>query len=152
MLEADTPHTPWHLWAVAVVAVLFTSFGCYDYFMTQSADRAYIEAAMAPAGVDADAALAYFADFPVWLDAIWAIGVWGGFAGALLLLLRNRFAFPVFVASITAFVVSNAYGMANPIPGMDDPSMVYTMTAVVFAVMLFLTLYARAMAARGVLR
>lgn len=144
--------TPWHLWAVGILALLFTAFGCYDYYMTQIGDREYIAAAMEPVGVDADTALRYFENFPIWMHAVWAIGVWGGLAGAVLVLLRSRFAYPVFAVSLVAFVISNAYGVFNPIPGMESGAAMYGMVAVVFVVLLALVFYTRAMARRGVLR
>ena len=151
-MKTVRPATPWHLWVIGIVALLFTSYGCYDYYMTQIGNREYIAAAMGPMGIDTDEALRYFEAFPIWMEFVWAIGVWGGLAGALLLLIRSRFAYPVWVVSLVAFVVSNVYGMANPIPGMRDPSMMYVMVAVIFAVMLGLTFYARRMTAAGVLR
>lgn len=148
----ERPATPWHLWLIGILALLFTLFGGYDYYMSQIGDRAYIEAAVGGMGIDVDAAVDYFANFPLWMDLVWAIGVWGGVAGAVLLLLRSRFAFPVWLVSLIALVVSNAYGFINPIPGITDPRPTYMAIAVVFVIMLALTLYARAMAKRGVLR
>ncbi|QZH74223.1 MAG: hypothetical protein JY451_11015 [Erythrobacter sp.] len=142
---------PWHLWVVGVIALLFTAFGGYDYTMSQLGDRAYIEAAVGGMGIPVDAAVDYFSSFPLWLDFLWAVGVWGAVLGAVLLLLRKRMAYPIFVLSLAAFIATNVYGFANPIPGINDPTPTYIATAVVFSVMLGLTLYARAMAARGVL-
>jgi hypothetical protein len=138
---------PWHLWVVGTLSLLFTAFGAYDYVMSQSGNRAYMEGM----GVDADAMLAYIASFPLWADAVWAIGVWAGVAGAVLLLLRRKLAYPVWLASMAGLVLSNAYGLAHPIPGMTDTGMTYGTVAVVFVVMLLLTLYARAQRDSGVL-
>lgn len=148
-IERTAP--PWHLWAIGTLALLFTAFGAYDYVMSQSGNREYIQAMVEPMGVDADAAAAYFSSFPLWADAVWAIGVWAGVGGAVLLLLRRALAYRVWLASLAGLVLSNAYGMVNPIPGMTDTSMTYATVAVVFAVMLALTLYARSLKDRGVL-
>ena len=146
------PTTPWHLWLVGLIALIFTLFGAYDYYMTQIGDREYLAAAMAPMGVDAETALAYYSSFPLWMEAVWAIGVWSGVAGAVLLLLRSRLAFPAFVISLAAFVISNLYGFVNPMPDVIDPTMTLVMICVVFVVMLLLAIYAWRMQARGVLR
>ena len=143
--------TPWHLWVVGIAALLFTAFGGYDYTMTQLGDRDYIEAMMGPMGVETDTALAYFEAFPIWMEVVWAIGVWGAAAGAVLLLLRRRLAYPVLIVSFAAFVISNLHGFANPIPGMD-PTATLLPVAVIFVVMLGLILYTREMRRRGVLR
>lgn len=152
MDNAGTTATPWHLWVVGAIALIFTAFGGYDYTMSQMGDREYIAAAVGGMGIDVDAAVEYFANFPLWMDFVWAIGVWGGVLGAVLLLLRNKLAFPVWVTSLAALVISNIYGFVDPIPGVTDPTPTYIAIAIVFAVMLCLTLYARAMAAKGVLR
>lgn len=150
----DTTHrmvAPWHLWLVGGLALLFTGFGGFDYTMTQRGDVAYLDAAMGSMGVTGEQALAYFDAFPLWMEFAWAIGVWVGVAGALLLLARSRWAYPVFVISLAFFVLTNAYGFARPMPGLDA-SATLPMIGVVFVLMLLLTLYARAMAMRGVLR
>ena len=49
--------------------------------------------------------LEYFYGFPAWLDAFWALAVWGGVLGALLLLTRRRAAVPVLLTSLVAMVV-----------------------------------------------
>lgn len=152
MNDTQSGATPWHLWAVGLVALLFTAFGGYDYYKSQIGDRAYIESAVGGMGIDVDAAVSYFANFPLWMDTVWAIGVWGGVAGAVLLLLRSRHAYPVWAVSLVALVISNIYGFVEPLPGVTDPTQMYIAIAVVFVVMLGLTLYARAMDAKGVLR
>jgi hypothetical protein len=150
-IEAARPDAPWHLWAVGTLALLFTGFGAYDYVMSQSGNLAYMQAMVEPMGVDADAAVAYFANFPLWADAVWAVGVWAGVGGAVLLLMRRALTYPLWLASMTGLVLSNAYGMVHPIPGMTDTSATYATIAVVFVVMLALTLYARAQRNAGVL-
>ncbi len=142
---------PWHLWVIGTLALLFTAYGAVDYVMSQSGNRAYMEAMVEPMGMDADAMIAYIGSFPLWADAVWAIGVWAGVGGAVLLLLRRALAYPVWLAAMAGLVLSNAYGIAHPLPGMTDTSATYGTIAVVFVVMLALTLYARAMRNSGVL-
>jgi len=150
--EPDEPvGAPWHLWVVGILALMFTCFGAYDYVMSQTGNRDYIGAAVEPMGIEADVAVTYFSSFPFWADLVWAIGVWGAVAGAVLLLARRAWAYPALLASLAGLVGSNAYGVANPVPGMTDSAMAYAMIAVVFAVMLALALYARALKVRGVL-
>lgn len=151
-VESAEGATPWHLWVVGILAVMFTAFGAYDYVMSQVGDRAYIGAAVEPFGIDTDVAVAYFSSFPFWADFIWAIGVWGAVAGSLLLLARRAWAYPAYLASLAGLIGSNVYGIANPVPGMTDSSMTYAMIAVVFAVMVALAVYARTQRENGVLR
>ena len=143
---------PWHLWVVGVLGLIFTLYGGYDYTMSQMGDREYIAAAVAPMGIDVDTAVEYFSSFPLWVDAVWAIGVWSAVAGAVLLLLKNRLAVHAFALSLVGLVLSNAYSLSHPVPGLTDTTMTYVATAIITVIMVLLTWYAARMARRGVLR
>jgi hypothetical protein len=65
-------------------------------------------------GTDPHAILAYNDSFPVWAHAGWAIGVWGGLAGAILLLVRSRYAVWAFVLSLVGAILGLGYQIANP--------------------------------------
>lgn len=143
---------PWHLWAVGIVSLLWNGFGAYDYTMTQLRDREYIASMVEPMGFDVDTAMAYWDGFPVWADFFWALGVWGSVAGSVLLLLRSRFAFHAFVASLIGLIGGMGYQLANPMPGLTDTAIPMVFTAVILAVILALIWYSRRMTAQGVLR
>ena len=139
-----TTATPWHLWAVGMLALLWNGFGGYDYVMTQTNNAAYL-AQFTPEQ------RAYFDSFPMWMDAIWAIGVWGGVLGSVLLLLRSKWAFHAFLASLVAFAVSVVYGQTS------GGAAVMGTTGVVFSAVIFLlglgfVMYSRMMTRKGVLR
>jgi hypothetical protein len=150
MVEAANK-TPWHLWVIGALATLWNAFGANDYTQTQMGNRGYFEMM----GFDAattDAALAFFAGAPVWADAAWALGVWGGLAGSILLLLRSRWAIAAFVASLLGLAGSTIYQTQVEFPPelaeMNSPAMF----AVIWAVALLLLWYAWTMRKRGVLR
>ncbi len=150
MVEAANK-TPWHLWVIGVLATLWNAVGANDYVQTQMGNRGYFEMM----GFDAatiDAALAFFEGAPAWVDAAWALGVWGGLAGSILLLLRSRWAIAGFVASLLGLVGSTIYQTQMELPpelaAMNSPAMF----AVIWAVALLLLWYAWAMRRRGVLR
>jgi hypothetical protein len=147
----DPGVAPWHLWVIGVLALMFTAFGAYDYLMSQLGDRAYIGAMVKPFGIDTDVGVAYFSSFPLCADFVWAIGVWGAVGGSILLLARRAWAYPAYLASLAGLVASNGYAVIHPVPGMTDSSMSYATIAVVGAVMVALTLYARTQKDRGVL-
>lgn len=81
--------------AVAVLALLFEAFGCWMYVMQVSAD---------PATLPLDER-AMWAATPTWMVAAYAIAVWVGLAGALLLVLRRRLAVPLLLVSLVAVIV-----------------------------------------------
>jgi hypothetical protein len=146
---ADTRRAgvPWHYWLVSILAVLWNAFGAYDYFMSNTRGDAYFR----QMGMT-EAQIAYMHSYPAWMIAVWAIGVWGGLLGALMLLARTRYAFHVFVASLAAFVISliYTYGLSEGGRTMGTTGMI--MQVVILAACVFLVWYARLMTKRGVLR
>ncbi|SMY08790.1 hypothetical protein [Flavimaricola marinus] len=139
--------TPWHLWVVGGVSLLWNAGGAYDYLMTQLNNEAYLSMLTEPQRALMDSR-------PVWFDAAWAIGVWGSILGSLLLLLRSRFAVQAFLASFLGLIVSAiwSFGIAEPssFEVMGSFAAIFSLAIAVVIVLLYL--YARAMAARGVLR
>lgn len=78
----------------AIAAVLFEAFGVYSYLVHVSTD---------PASLPIDQRDLVLA-MPVWMTGAYAVAVWAGLAGALLLLLRRRLAQPVLLVSLVAAV------------------------------------------------
>jgi len=151
MQQAVSARAPAHLWVVGILATLWNAYGCYDYVMTQMRDTDYL-ASMMP-GTDPNAVLAYIDSFPVWAQAGWALGVWGGLGGGILLLARSRWATIGFALSLIGAILGLGYQIANP----GGPASMHEGAAgvipyVIIAVALAELLYARAMNKRGVLR
>ena len=148
---ATTARTPVHLWIVGILALLWNGFGCYDYFMTQSRGADYIQSMMP--NVDANAIMVYLNGLPIWATAAWALGVWGGLLGSILLLIRHRWAVPALGVSFLGAVIGLGYQLLRPAPvaGMHDGANAF-MPYVIIVVALALFLYARAMEKRGALR
>lgn len=136
--------TPWHLWVVGVVALLWNGFGGYDYVMSHLQGVAYYQ----QVGMS-EAQIAYMAAYPTWMHGVWALGVWGAVAGSVLLLLRSRFALHAFVLSLLGIVGSNGYTLFTP---GGWAVMGGAITLVIAAIGVALLLYAWAMTRRGVLR
>lgn len=143
--------TPWHLWAIGIVSLLWNGFGAYDYTMSQTRNEAYMAAMTEPFGFSASEAVAYFDSFPMWADAAWAVGVWGAVLGSLFLLLRRRFAFHAFAAALGGLALTIIYQYANPMPGASNSPLAVAMTVLVTGITIALAYYARRMTARGVL-
>ena len=148
---ATQVRTPFHLWIVGALALVWNGFGAYDYLMTRLRNTDYL-AEMMPT-VDPNAALAWVDGFPIYAQIGWALGVWGGLLGAILLLARSRWAVPVFAASLVGAVLGLGYQIiaAPPLAGMEG-AMNDIMPFVIILVALGLFLYARAMKAKGLLR
>ena len=137
---------PWHLWAVGGLAVLWNGFGCLDYTMTQTRkDEWFAQMGMTPEQT------AYFDAMPAWTHAAWAIGVWGGLIGAVLLLLRRKWALHAFVLSFLGWAAGAVYAFALS-DGMEAMGSMWPMQIVIGAACVFFIWYAWAMSKRGVLR
>ena len=146
MQLTTTARPPMHLWIVGILALLWNGYACYEYLMTNMKNQAFL------AKVPADQ-LAYMDGLPSWLTAFWAIGVWGGLAGALLLLIRSRHAVWLFGLSLIGAVVGLGYQMfMTDRPASMTQGMMVIIPCAIIAVCIALLLYARAMAAKGVLR
>ena len=105
--------TPAHLWAVGVLSLLWNGFGSYDYVMTRMRNTDYI----ASTGMNPDTVLAYVDAMPIWSQFGWGLGVWGGLVGAILLLMRNRYAVHAFAASLFGIAISIGYEIvASTVP------------------------------------
>jgi hypothetical protein len=141
-----TPRTPWHLWGVGVLGLLWNAYGGFDYFMSKTRGDAYLQSVgMTPEQI------VHFNAMPAWMTVVWAVGVWGALLGAVLLLIRSRYAVPVFVASLVAYVLSLVYAyLISPMPG-SGPAIVI-LQFVILAGCLFFVWYAMLARRRGWLR
>ncbi len=146
MNASSQAKVPWHLWAVGVFGLLWNSFGCFDYFMSMTKGAEY----MRSAGMT-EAQIAHFGEYPSWMVAVWAVGVWGALLGSLLILIRSKWAVEVFLASLVAFVISliYAYGV-SPMPGSGVGMM--AMQGVILALCIFFLWYAGRARKSGLLR
>jgi hypothetical protein len=144
--ESTVTPTPWHLWFIGVLAVLWSSVGCLDYFMTETKNEEYLS------GFEPEL-LEYFYSFPTWMIALWAVAVWGGLLGAIVLLLRKRQATPILIASTSAMLITTVrnYGFSDGMKFMGDTTSL-VLTGLIVVIGVALIFYARAMTKRGVLR
>jgi hypothetical protein len=141
--HASTKATPWHLWLVGVLALLWNGVGAFDYVMTETRNVSYLSK-FTPEQV------AYFQGYPMWVVATWALSVWGGVVGAALLLLRKRLAVPVFGVSLATlvltffynFVLTKGFEIMGGAGGL-------IFSAVIFGIAVALLLYARRLARVG---
>lgn len=144
-----TVKTPWHLWAVGGISLLWNAFGGYDFIMTTTQGAAYMTAS----GFD-QPMIDYYMAMPTWMYGPWILGVWGAVAGSVLLLLRNRLAVWAFGLSLIGAVVSLIYGQViNPPPPLaPEMAMMSYMPWVITVIAAFLAWYAWSMSKKRVLR
>lgn len=141
------PKTPWHLWTVGVLSLLWNAMGALDFTLTLTNNTAYLQ------GLTPEQ-LAYIHGFPLWAVSVWGLGTWGGFLGSVVLLLRRNFAITLFGASLVGAVLTNlySYGLSDGMKVMQNGTGAVIFSAVIFAIAVLLLVYARAMHKCSVLR
>lgn len=149
-VSSATGQSPWHLWVVGGVSLLWNCFGAMDYTMSQLRNEAYLGTAAESMGVTAAEMIAFIDSFPVWMHAFWALGVWGALAGSVLLLMRSRYAVWAFAVSLIGLAVTQLYQATTVQPDWMDTSK--GMTIFIWSVATFLLIYAVSMKKKGVLR
>lgn len=143
-LNRKTKKTPWHLWLVGIIGLLWSAIGAMDFVMTQMRHDAYMSAFSAEE-------LAFFYGIPLWAVITWGIAVWGGVIGSLFLLMRKMFAVWTFFASLLGLLLTafQNYILSNGMEAMGDFGLI--ITGVIFVTSLGLYLYARSMGQKGLL-
>jgi len=102
---------PWHLWLVGGLALLWHIGGAADYVATQIEFAPYVSE-FPPEWI------AYFGAMPLWVDAAWAIGVWGGLLGAVLMLMRETGAVLALALAALAMIAATIW-----LVFLSDPTM-----------------------------
>jgi len=96
----------WSFWAIGAVALIWNVMGVINFFVQMNPDvlAAYRESERA-----------IVEGRPAWATGAFAIAVFGGALGCLLLLLRKSAAYYVFIASLLGVIVTNihTFGIAG---------------------------------------
>ena len=131
--NATQIHPGWHLWVVGIIGVLWNGFGCFAFTMTATRNEGYLSGFP-------EEMVAYWTPMPWWLFAVWAIGVFGGLAGSIALLMRRAIAVPLLAASLIAASISMVIGVtAQDAPKMEGSEM---FTVLILGIALGLLVYA----------
>ena len=146
-MMTEAVKTPWHLWVVGMVSLLWNAFGAFDYVMTKLRNAEYM-AAFTPEQQE------FFYGFPLWANVGWALGVWGSVLGSVLLLIRSKHAVTAFLLSLVGLAISSVYQFGMHYGDLERMFGTFPMifTAVIWVIVIALFLYARAQVAKGVLR
>jgi len=97
----------WSFWAIGAVALVWNVMGVINFFMQMNADAL----ASFP-----ESHRAIVVGRPAWATGAFAIAVFGGALGCLLLLLRKPAAYYLFIASLLGVIVQliHTLGIARP--------------------------------------
>lgn len=144
---APAGKTPWHLWVVGIVSLLWNAMGATDFTMTQLKSEVWLKA-FTPEQ------LAYIHGFPLWSVVAWGVGTWGSFLGSVLLLARKGLAFHFLAASLAGALLTSLYsfGLSDGLKIMGGGAGMIAFNAIIVTISVLLLVYARNMRQRGVLR
>jgi hypothetical protein len=134
--------TPWHIWFVGILALLWNAAGAVTIVLAQMGRLPDISAEEA----------AYYAAQPLWFVVLTDIALFSAIGAAVALLLRSRVAVTLFTVSLVAIVVTNLYDLsvASSRALFSTGAAVATTVIVVLAILELL--YAKAMSKRSLLR
>lgn len=143
-MNAPTQTTPWHLWVIGVVTLLWNAMGALDFVMTQTQNEGYMEAFT-------EEQLEFFYGLPSWVVFAWGTAVFGSVIGSALLLLRSRWALQVFAISLVAMLLTTIQNflLSNGLEIMGTVGVIFS--AIIFTIAVGLVWYAWAMKRAGVL-
>ena len=128
--------------AAASAVLLWEIFGCTMYMLQMTADQASLPLEQA----------AVWEATPEWSIAAYAIAVWIGLAGAVLLLMRRRLAEPLLLISLLAVLVQFSSHLLIPALREVTPARAWVMPVGIVIVCTAIWLFARRARARGWLR
>ena len=113
-------------WIIGVLALIWNLMGVAAYlfqaFMTDEMIAALPEEQQAE----------FLVEYPAWYTALFALAVFGGFLGCILLLAKKKIAFYLFVISGTCAIIQQGYLIATA----ELPSVIMPIMIIVFCVFL----------------
>jgi len=131
-------------WIIGIVALIWNLMGVFAYLK-----QAYLTEEDLMAMPVAEQAL--YQNIPAWVTGAYAIAVFGGALGCILLLLRKKLAGSLFLISLVGIVVQMSYNIfmskAADVYGPGD----MIMPAMVMLIGIFLFWYAKKKTATGIL-
>ena len=108
MNDSIARKTHWSVWVVGAISLIWHLMGCANYMWQMN---------MSPEAVTAmtDAQRAIIENRAVWATGAFAIAVFGGAMGSILLLLRKRLSLVLFVIALLGVIVSMipVFGIVN---------------------------------------
>lgn len=137
MEVARSGKLPTSFWVISVLGFLWNAFGASLYLMA----RLNPDTVMAAATPEMRA---YVDNMPLWANIGYGFGIWGSFAGSVLMLLRRRHALTAFIVSLAGAALSFAGQAAAGVLTPAEPIMILVVIA-------FLAFYCRNCIRNGLL-
>jgi len=144
-MESKATKVPVSIWVVGVLALLWNLVGVAAFSMQVATPAEALQAMPAEQRAIHEAT-------PAWLYVFYGLATFGGVLGSIGLLLRRRWAVPVYLVALVALVlqVVATYAVTPAWSVSGAASLAFPVLLVAIAI--FLWLFSRRMSARGVLR
>ena len=125
----------WSFWVIGVVALIWNVMGGINFFMQMNPDLLadYPEAART-----------LVEGRPAWATAGFAVAVFGGALGCILLLLKKSAAYYLFIASLLGVIVTNIHTF-----GITGSTEIWVGSLMSLAAAVFLTWYSKRVERKG---
>jgi hypothetical protein len=139
--------TPFHLWIVGVLSLVWNMFGASDYVMTKTKNEAYMDQ-FTPEQIS------YFYSLPLWVNTCWAVAVWSALLGSILLLLRMKLAVAMFALSFITLLATLVQNYVLAEVKMSDVTgqTSLVLEGIIFVIALMLWVYSHMLRRRGLVR
>ncbi|MBL4827397.1 MAG: hypothetical protein JKY66_06740 [Spongiibacteraceae bacterium] len=100
MNEKSITRAHWSFWLIGAIMLIWNVMGCINFFVQMDPDilATYRESERS-----------IIETRPLWATSAFAIAVFGGALGCLLLLLRKPAAYPLFIASLLGVITTMAH-------------------------------------------
>ncbi len=102
MTTESTNKPPIWFWIVSALALIWNAMGVLKYLQQAYKTESFIVACTAEQ-------LEMYENLPSWYTAVFALAVFGGAIGCLLLLLRKKIAYTVLLVSLVAVIIQMSY-------------------------------------------
>ena len=130
-------------WIISIMALVWNIMGVMQYLVEQYEVESF-------RAMLTDEQLALIDGAPAWSTALFAIAVFGGFLGSLYLLLRKKWATPIFLISFICILVNMGYSVfATNHAEVFGMVQGVIMPVIIALIGLFLYFYSKRSAAKG---
>jgi len=130
----------WSFWAIGTVALIWNVMGVINYFVQMNADMVAAMPETHRAIIEAR---------PAWATGAFAIAVFGGALGCLLLLLRKSAAYYLFIVSLLGVIVAMTPHLHMIGSTINDPFEIVMMILMPLVVAAFLIWYSKQAQSKG---
>lgn len=133
---------PASFWIVGVVALLWNLMGVYQFYLGNYELESLRESVSAEA-------FSIMESLPMWYSIVFAVAVFSGVLGCVLVLMKKKFAIPVFAISLLTVLVVEIYWLLGTDIIQTSGYIAALMPMIVIAVAIFLYYYSKGAARNG---